>query len=42
MFVPTILLVQGWRLYFYSNEGSEPMLHATPYAGSQANHISAL
>jgi len=27
--MPTILLVQGWRLYFYSNEGKEPMhVHA--------------
>jgi len=27
--MPTILLVQGWRLFFYSNEGSEPLhIHA--------------
>src|SRR5882757_5272898 len=27
--MPTVLLVQGWRLYFYSNEGNEPMhVHA--------------
>lgn len=23
--MPTILYVQGWRFYFYSNEGTEPM-----------------
>ena len=23
--MPTILFVQGWRFYFYSNEGNEPM-----------------
>ena len=23
--MPTILVVQGWRLFFYLNEGSEPM-----------------
>ena len=23
--MPTVLLVQGWRLFFYSNEGNEPM-----------------
>jgi hypothetical protein len=28
--MPTILVVRGWRLYFYSNEGSEPMhVHAS-------------
>jgi hypothetical protein len=27
--MPTILYVQGWRFYFYSNEGTEPMhVHA--------------
>jgi hypothetical protein len=27
--VPTILLVKGWRVFFYSNEGNEPMhVHA--------------
>ena len=27
--MPTVLFVQGWRVYFYSNEGSEPMhVHA--------------
>jgi hypothetical protein len=27
--MPTILYVQGWRFYFYSNEGGEPMhVHA--------------
>ncbi len=27
--MPTILLIAGWRLFFYSNEGSEPMhIHA--------------
>ena len=27
--MPTVLLVQGWRLLFYSNEGDEPMhVHA--------------
>jgi hypothetical protein len=23
--MPTILLVRGWRLFFYSNEGNEPL-----------------
>lgn len=23
--MPTILLIYGWRLFFYSNEGSEPI-----------------
>jgi hypothetical protein len=23
--VPTILLILGWRLFFYSNEGNEPI-----------------
>jgi hypothetical protein len=23
--MPTILLVFGWRLYFYANEGNEPL-----------------
>jgi uncharacterized protein DUF4160 len=23
--MPTILLVLGWRLYFYANEGNEPI-----------------
>ena len=23
--MPTILLVTGWRLFFYSNEGNEPI-----------------
>ena len=27
--MPTILYIHGWRLFFYSNEGSEPMhVHA--------------
>jgi hypothetical protein len=27
--MPTILVVQGWRFYFYSNEANEPMhVHA--------------
>jgi hypothetical protein len=27
--MPTILLVLGWRFFFYSNEGNEPMhVHA--------------
>lgn len=27
--MPTILLVQGWRVFFYLNEGNEPMhVHA--------------
>ena len=27
--MPTILLIAGWRLFFYSNEGSEPIhIHA--------------
>ncbi len=27
--MPTILLIQGWRLFFYSNERDEPMhVHA--------------
>lgn len=27
--MPTILLIAGWRLFFYSNEGSEPLhIHA--------------
>ena len=27
--MPTILLVKGWRVFFYSNEGNEPMhVHA--------------
>ena len=27
--MPTVLLVQGWRFFFYSNEGNEPMhVHA--------------
>jgi hypothetical protein len=26
---PTVLFVKGWRVYFYSNEGNEPMhVHA--------------
>jgi Domain of unknown function (DUF4160) len=28
-FMPTILLLRGWRVYFYSNEGKEPLhVHA--------------
>ncbi len=28
--MPTILYVQGWRFYFYSNEGNEPThVHAS-------------
>ena len=23
--MPTILMLQGWRIYFYSNEGDEPI-----------------
>jgi hypothetical protein len=27
--MPTVLIVRGWRLFFYSNEGSEPIhIHA--------------
>lgn len=27
--MPTVLMVRGWRLFFYSNEGSEPIhIHA--------------
>ena len=27
--MPTILFIYGWRLFFYSNEGTEPMhVHA--------------
>src|SRR5271157_5911015 len=27
--MPTILMVQGWRFFFYANEGNEPMhVHA--------------
>jgi Domain of unknown function (DUF4160) len=27
--MPTILVMQGWRLFFYSNEGAEPIhVHA--------------
>ena len=27
--MPTVLIVNGWRLFFYSNEGQEPMhIHA--------------
>ncbi|MBZ5564546.1 MAG: DUF4160 domain-containing protein [Acidobacteriia bacterium] len=27
--MPTILLVRGWRLFFYMNEGNEPLhIHA--------------
>ena len=27
--MPTILVLQGWRLFFYSNEGNEPIhVHA--------------
>lgn len=27
--MPTVLVVQGWRIFFYSNEGDEPMhVHA--------------
>jgi len=24
--MPTILMILGWRLFFYSNEGNEPIL----------------
>jgi len=28
--MPTILMVRGWRVYFYSEEGNEPVhVHAT-------------
>ncbi|MEN6627271.1 MAG: DUF4160 domain-containing protein [Candidatus Sumerlaeia bacterium] len=28
--MPTILVILGWRLFFYSNEGDEPIhVHAT-------------
>jgi len=23
--MPTILMIMGWRLFFYSNEGNEPV-----------------
>lgn len=27
--MPTVLMMNGWRLFFYSNEGNEPMhIHA--------------
>ncbi len=27
--MPTVIFAQGWRLFFYSNEGNEPMhIHA--------------
>ena len=27
--MPTVLVVQGWRFFFYANEGNEPMhVHA--------------
>ena len=27
--MPTVLLIQGWRLFFYSNENNEPVhIHA--------------
>jgi len=27
--MPTVLLISGWRLFFYSNEGHEPIhIHA--------------
>lgn len=27
--MPTVLMVRGWRFFFYSNEGNEPMhIHA--------------
>ncbi len=27
--MPTVLVIYGWRLFFYSNEGSEPIhIHA--------------
>ncbi|MBI1306166.1 MAG: DUF4160 domain-containing protein [Bacteroidetes bacterium] len=27
--MPTVLFISGWRLFFYSNEGSEPIhIHA--------------
>ena len=27
--MPTVLYIHGWRLFFYSNEGSEPIhIHA--------------
>jgi hypothetical protein len=27
--MPTVLTIQGWRLFFYSNEGNEPIhIHA--------------
>ena len=27
--MPTVLLISGWRLFFYSNEGNEPVhIHA--------------
>lgn len=27
--MPTVLVVKGWRLFFYANEGSEPVhIHA--------------
>jgi len=24
--MPTVLLISGWRLFFYSNEGHEPVI----------------
>jgi len=28
--MPTVLVIFGWRLFFYSNEGNEPVhIHAT-------------
>ena len=34
--MPTVLVVRGWRLYFFSDEGSEPMhIHAVK-AGAEA------
>jgi hypothetical protein len=32
--MPTILCIRGWRLFFYSNEGHEPVhVHATKGGG---------
>ncbi len=29
LIMPTILFIYGWRLFFYSNEGTEPIhIHA--------------
>ena len=38
--MPTVLYIQGWRLFFYSNEGNEPMrIHAVK--GSRVQILAA-